>query len=212
VLERLKHNFRLLLGAFDGVVCPLWEVRTSLETPEVERLHAKGDLNAALCASHLGSYFGCTDDRSTRARVTRRIIETIIAGRPACQVCEHLSCVEGRLARAIRRLDHRMRFRKALEMASLFCQPSSPAVRSARACSVCTAVVRAVFDHLSRLQYELSVEDDAQRDHAETGGFCPAHTWLYANMTSPLGAAGSWTAWRTTCVAMRSSATQFDGI
>jgi hypothetical protein len=35
----------------------------------------------------------------------------------------------------------------------------------------------------------LSVEDDAQREHAETGGFCPVHTWLYANMTSPLGVA-----------------------
>jgi hypothetical protein len=122
VLERLKHNFRLLLSAFDGVVCPLCDVRARLETPEVERLHARGDLNAALCATHLGSYFGCTDDRSTRARVTRRIIETIIAGRPACQVCEYLSRVEERLARAIRRLDNRMRFRKALEMAPLFCQ------------------------------------------------------------------------------------------
>jgi hypothetical protein len=66
---------------------------------------------------------------------------------------------------------------------------SSTAVRSVRACPVCNAVVRAVFDHLSRLQYELSMEDDAQRQHAETGGFCPLHTWLYANMTSPLGVA-----------------------
>lgn len=122
MLERLKHNFRLLLGAFDSVVYPLCDVRARLETPEVEHLYARGDLNAALCATHLGSYFGCTDDRSTRARVTRRIIETIIVGRPTCQVCEYLSRVEERLARAIRRLDSRMRFRKALEMAPLFCQ------------------------------------------------------------------------------------------
>jgi GTP-binding protein EngB required for normal cell division len=66
---------------------------------------------------------------------------------------------------------------------------SSAAVGSVGACSVCSAVIRAVFDHLSRLQYELSIEDDAQREHAETGGFCPVHTWLYANMTSPLGVA-----------------------
>lgn len=122
MLERLKHNFRLLLNAFDGAVCPLCDVRTRLETSEAERLHAKGDLNAALCATHLESYFGCTDDRSARARVTRRILETIIAGRPACQVCEYLRRVEERLARAIRRLDNRMRFRKALEMAPLFCR------------------------------------------------------------------------------------------
>jgi hypothetical protein len=122
VLEHLKHNFRLLLSAFDGVACPLCAVRARLETVEVERLHAKGEPGAALCATHLESYFGRTDDRSARARATRRIIETIITGRPACQVCEYLSRVEERLARAIRRLDHRMRFRKALEMAPLFCQ------------------------------------------------------------------------------------------
>jgi hypothetical protein len=148
VLERLKHNFRLLLGAFDGVVCPLCEVRTRLETPEVERLHARGDLNAALCASHLESYFGCTDDRSTRARVTRSIIETIIAGRPACQVCEYLSRVEERLARAIRRLDNRMRFRKALEMAPLFCQRHVNLVASDPLAVNFAQVQRAKLQHL----------------------------------------------------------------
>jgi hypothetical protein len=148
VLERLKHNFRLLLSAFDGVVCPLCEVRAKLETPEVERLHAKGGLNAALCAKHLESYFGCTDDRSTRARVTRRIIETIIAGRPACQVCEYLSRVEERLARAIRRLDNRMRFRKALEMAPLFCQRHVNLVASDPLAVNFAQVQRAKLQHL----------------------------------------------------------------
>jgi hypothetical protein len=148
VLERLKHNFRLLLSAFDGVVCPLCEVRKRLETPEVERLHAKGDLNAALCASHLESYFGCTDDRSTRARVTRRIIETIIAGRPACQVCEYLSRVEERLVRAIRRLDNRMRFRKALEMAPLFCHRHVNLVASDPLAVNFAQVQRAKLQHL----------------------------------------------------------------
>jgi GTP-binding protein EngB required for normal cell division len=66
---------------------------------------------------------------------------------------------------------------------------SSPAAGAVHACSVCNAVVRAVFDFLSKLQYELSMEDGAQRQHAETAGFCPVHTWLYAKMTSPLGVA-----------------------
>jgi hypothetical protein len=71
---------------------------------------------------------------------------------------------------------------------------SSPAVRSNRACPICSAVVQAVFDFLSRLQYELSMDGDAQREHAETGGFCPVHTWLYANLTSPLGVARAYPA------------------
>ncbi len=148
MLERLKHNFRLLLSAFDGVACPLCEVRTRLETPEVERLHTKGDLNAALCAKHLESYCGSTDDRFTRARVVRRVIETTITGRPACQVCEYLSRVEERLARAIRRLDNRMRFRKALEMAPLFCQRHVNLVASDPLAVNFAQVQRAKLQHL----------------------------------------------------------------
>jgi hypothetical protein len=60
-------------------------------------------------------------------------------------------------------------------------------VRSVRECLICRAEVKAVFDFLSKLQYELSMDGEAQREHAETGGFCPVHTWLYANLTSPLG-------------------------
>jgi hypothetical protein len=130
LLERLTHNFRLLLSTFDGVICPLCEVSTRLEKAEVERLQARGDLNATLCAAHLESYFGSTDDLCTRARVTRRIIETIIAGRPACQVCEYLSRAEVRLAQAIRRLDDRVRFRKALEKAPLFCRHHANVIAS----------------------------------------------------------------------------------
>jgi hypothetical protein len=164
VLERLKHNFRLLLSTFDGVICPLCTVRARLETPEVECLHAKGDLGAALCATHLKSYFGCTDDLSTRARVTRKIVETIIAGRPACQVCEYLSRVEERLARAIRRLDNRMRFRKALEMAPLFCQRHVNLVASDPLAVNFALVQRA---KLQRLRDDLAQAEILNRDSLE---------------------------------------------
>jgi hypothetical protein len=68
------------------------------------------------------------------------------------------------------------------------------AVRSARACPICSAIVQGVFDFLSKLQYELSVEGEVQRNHVETGGFCPVHTWLYASLTSPLGVARAYPA------------------
>jgi GTP-binding protein EngB required for normal cell division len=71
---------------------------------------------------------------------------------------------------------------------------SSAAVRSMRACPICGAVVQAIFDFLSKLQYELSMDGEAQHEHAETGGFCPVHTWLYANLTSPLGIARAYPA------------------
>jgi GTP-binding protein EngB required for normal cell division len=71
---------------------------------------------------------------------------------------------------------------------------SSVAVRSVRECLICRAVVKAVFDFLSKLQYELSTDAEAQREHAETGGFCPVHTWLYANLTSPLSVSRAYAA------------------
>jgi hypothetical protein len=55
-----------------------------------------------------------------------------------------------------------------------------------RACPVCRAVVQAVFDQLSKLQHELSVESKSQQAHAEAGGFCPKHTWIYSSLTSPV--------------------------
>jgi len=130
LLERCTHNFRLLLSAFDGDICPLCAARARLEAPEVERLRTQRDLNAALCAAHLESCFGSTDDPCARARVTRTIIETIIARRAACQVCEYLNRVEARLARAIVTLDSRVRFRKALEAAPLFCRRHGTLVES----------------------------------------------------------------------------------
>jgi GTP-binding protein EngB required for normal cell division len=53
-------------------------------------------------------------------------------------------------------------------------------------CPICRAVIRAVFDYLSKLQYELSIDANAQHDHAESGGFCPMHTWIYSSITSPV--------------------------
>ena len=66
---------------------------------------------------------------------------------------------------------------------------SAVATRGVRACPICGALVKAVFDFLSKLQYELGIDGEAQRAHVETGGFCAVHTWLYASLTSPLGVA-----------------------
>lgn len=121
MLERLTHNFRLFLRAFKGDLCPLCAVRASLEARTVGRLGAKGARYAALCGRHLETCATNSNSPAIRVRLTRKALEAIIAGRPRCPVCEYLTRVEARLAQAIRRLDGRMRFRKALEMAPLFC-------------------------------------------------------------------------------------------
>ncbi|HUI74052.1 MAG TPA: dynamin family protein [Candidatus Acidoferrum sp.] len=54
-------------------------------------------------------------------------------------------------------------------------------------CAVCDRIVDGVFDFLRTYQYELYVSADVQRAHADAGGFCPMHTWQYANLASPQG-------------------------
>ncbi len=71
---------------------------------------------------------------------------------------------------------------------------SSTAIGRIRACPICRAVVQAVFDHLRKLQYELSIDANAQHDHAEAGGFCSVHTWIYSSMTSPVAIARAYPA------------------
>ena len=59
-------------------------------------------------------------------------------------------------------------------------------------CAVCNRIVDAVLDFFRVYQYELYVSAVVQRAHAEAGGFCPMHTWQYANLASPQGICGAY--------------------
>jgi GTP-binding protein EngB required for normal cell division len=61
-------------------------------------------------------------------------------------------------------------------------------------CWICGQVVEAVFRFLSKYQYQLTIDRDAQRDHANRGGFCPLHSWQYENISSPYGVCASYPA------------------
>lgn len=54
-------------------------------------------------------------------------------------------------------------------------------------CEVCDEILDAVFNFLRTYQYKLSTSEGTQLEHAKTGGFCPLHTWQYANLASPQG-------------------------
>jgi GTPase Era involved in 16S rRNA processing len=54
-------------------------------------------------------------------------------------------------------------------------------------CAICDRVADAVLDFLRTYQYDLYFSADVQHAHAEAGGFCPMHTWQYANLASPQG-------------------------
>jgi len=56
-----------------------------------------------------------------------------------------------------------------------------------RACAICGQLEAAQTQYLIRWQFLLATSEADQARHAETGGFCPLHTWLYAHLASPVG-------------------------
>ncbi|HUB41132.1 MAG TPA: dynamin family protein [Streptosporangiaceae bacterium] len=54
-------------------------------------------------------------------------------------------------------------------------------------CAVCDRLEAAQAEYLARRQFLLATSEADQARHAETGGFCPLHTWQYAHLASPVG-------------------------
>jgi small GTP-binding protein len=81
------------------------------------------------------------------------------------------------------------------------------------ACVICESVGSVPFDYLAETQYQLATREDARATHAAAGGFCPLHTWLYAQIGEPIGIALSYSelaqaAARQLRVAQRDSASE----
>ena len=55
------------------------------------------------------------------------------------------------------------------------------------ACVICGQLETAQAEYLIRRQFLLATSEADQARHAETGGFCPLHTWQYAHLASPVG-------------------------
>jgi hypothetical protein len=54
-------------------------------------------------------------------------------------------------------------------------------------CPICGEMEKAQVEYLIRRQFLLATSEADQVRHAETGGFCPLHTWQYAYLASPVG-------------------------
>jgi GTP-binding protein EngB required for normal cell division len=59
--------------------------------------------------------------------------------------------------------------------------------RRSAACPICAAQAEALFVFFAQWQQALATGAEAQRAFAAVGGFCPAHTWQFQGMASPLG-------------------------
>ena len=56
-----------------------------------------------------------------------------------------------------------------------------------RGCPVCNRLSERMFDFFGKWQYALASEELAQTAFANSGGFCPLHTWQLVAMASPQG-------------------------
>jgi hypothetical protein len=54
-------------------------------------------------------------------------------------------------------------------------------------CTVCRQLETVLTDHVIGEQFLLATSEGEQARHARAGGFCPLHTWQYAQMATPLG-------------------------
>ena len=86
-------------------------------------------------------------------------------------------------------------------------QPPAPAADLAAACTICERIGSLPFDYLAGRQYQLATHVDSRTEHARNGGFCPLHTWLYAQIAEPVGIALTYAAVAEAAVtALRSAA------
>jgi GTP-binding protein EngB required for normal cell division len=80
--------------------------------------------------------------------------------------------------------------------------PPAPATDLAAACTICEEIGLVAFDYLAEQQYQLATDVDRRADHAASGGFCPLHTWLYAQIAEPVGIALTYAAVAEAAVAV----------
>jgi plasmid stability protein len=70
--------------------------------------------------------------------------------------------------------------------------PTSTGQAPARAltrCAICERLADVAFEYMAQAQGELATGRERQAEHARSGGFCPTHTWQYAEIASDLGIA-----------------------
>jgi hypothetical protein len=56
-------------------------------------------------------------------------------------------------------------------------------------CAICEQLTLAAFHYMAEAQGELAAERERRGERARSGGFCPTHTWQYAEIASDLGIA-----------------------
>lgn len=59
-------------------------------------------------------------------------------------------------------------------------------------CLICEQIAEVPYRYMTRAQFELARREDRRAEHASSGGFCPMHTWQYAEIASDSGIAAAY--------------------
>jgi hypothetical protein len=70
--------------------------------------------------------------------------------------------------------------------------PAEERAGRTKGCVVCDSLVRALFDFMSRYQFELATRVSERAAHVASKGFCAVHTWYYESIASPLGVSSAY--------------------
>jgi hypothetical protein len=56
-------------------------------------------------------------------------------------------------------------------------------------CVICEQIAEVPYRYMAHAQWELARREERRTEHAQSGGFCPMHTWQYAEIASAPGIA-----------------------
>jgi hypothetical protein len=170
MFEPWSKSFRSLLEAFDAGGCPLCTVAGQVERSHLAKTRGIKAAPGPLCGKHLACALPVVRDVKDKVRLTRASIAAISTAlrteQPLpCEICSAVERQNRRLIRAIRRLDNRIRFQKALEAAPPFCLRHT---RQVCADGRASAFRRVQTGHLTRFRDQLAQEELRGHDPTQT--------------------------------------------
>lgn len=200
----ISLSFRDLTASFANFEVPWWYDllpsggwrnfvgrRWSRRAPELGALYRRA--TDKLLETAMNDWID-TIDRELRTRIERTTahVKKLLEQKPQLNELADLEGLTDRLQQFMKTV-LRMGDGSSHDTSASFAQPR--AVENSTAippCRVCIRIEKALKDFMARRQYELSVNERDQRNHALQSGFCPLHTWQYEAIASPQGVCSSY--------------------
>jgi len=135
------------------------------------------------------------DQSAARARDDAGQFVKYLRGEPDLAALETVADLRGRTAALLGSLASWAPGESVQEAATPIPVPDPDGIVKCPLCGDLEDVLTAL---LTQHQYLLASQESEQTRHAQAGGFCPLHTWQYAQLASPVGISAGYAALATT--------------